>query len=208
MPRPPVVLVRVRVIVWTMATVIEKHRRSIRMCGYHYSSCGAYFITICSFERKNIFGEIVDGKMLLNDYGLVVQEHWSAVPDHFPFAELSGHVVMPNHFHGIIFINAEEGEACLAPTMHTAFSTPRAVIKPNSLGAIIAAFKSSVTKRINELRRSPGSPVWQRNYFEHIVRNDEEMFQIQEYIESNPLKWELDSENQTSSKRMPDSNHP
>jgi REP element-mobilizing transposase RayT len=165
-----------------MATVIEKHRRSIRMCGYHYSSCGAYFITICSFERKNIFGEIVDGKMLLNDYGLVVQEHWSAVPDHFPFAELSGHVVMPNHFHGIIFINAEEGEACLAPTMHTAFSTPRAVIKPNSLGAIIAAFKSSVTKRINELRSSPGAPVWQRNYYEHIVRNDEEMFQIQEYI--------------------------
>jgi REP element-mobilizing transposase RayT len=146
--------------------------------------------------------------MHLNEYGKVVLEHWHAVPEHFPCAELCGDVIMPNHFHGVVFINAEEGKACLAPTAHSASSTPKAVLKANSLGAIIAAFKSSVTKRINELRRSPGSPVWQRNYFEHIVRNDEEMFQIQEYIESNPLKWELDSENQTSSKRMPDSNHP
>jgi len=183
---------------------MKKHRRSIRMCGYDYSLLGAYYITICSFERRNIFGEIAEGKMILKEYCRIVQEHWDAIPDHFPNAELWGDVVMPNHFHGIVFINPEEGEACLAPTRtRNPISSPGATLKSNSLGSIIAAFKSSVTKKINGHRRSPGVPVWQRNYYEHIVRNDKELLQIQEYIESNPLNWELDSENLSAAKQSP-----
>ena len=158
------------------------------MCGFDYSSCGAYFVTICAHERKNIFGEIVDGKMVLNNLGVVVEEHWMMTPEHFPFVELDEHVVMPNHFHGVMFLDVDgKGKACLAPTS----GRPPA----RSLSSVIGAFKSSVSKRINELRGTPGASVWQRNFYEHIVRNDEEMYEIQEYIINNPMKWDLDTEN-------------
>jgi REP element-mobilizing transposase RayT len=145
--------------------------------------------------------------MLLNDCGRVVKEHWDGIPEHFPGVELHGNVVMPNHIHGVLFIDPEAGAACRAPTaQRKPVFNQSAVLKPNSLGSIIAAFKSSVTKRINELRCSPGASVWQRNYYEHIVKNDEELFQIRQYIESNPLKWELDSENLTN--RTPNPGNP
>jgi REP element-mobilizing transposase RayT len=165
------------------------HRRSIRLRGYDYSQAGAYFVTVCTHNRECLFGEIVDGDMRMNGAGTIIRDEWSRTADMRSNVELDAFVVMPNHFHAIVFLSDESrrGDRPVAPTPMG--PTPR------SIGAIMAGFKSAATKRINEMRGTPGRPVWQRNYYEHVIRNDDEMNRAREYIINNPAKSALDREN-------------
>ena len=173
------------------------HRRSIRLPGYDYSRAGAYFITICTQGRKCLFGDVAGGKMVLNEYGTIVANEWENTARIRDEIELDEWVVMPNHFHGIVLITGNDrmGDRCcrgdrpVAPTIDPVVPTgPR----PRSLGALMAGFKSAVTKRVNETRNTSGVKLWQRNYWEHIVRNDHELNRIRTYIRNNPAQWETD----------------
>ena len=169
----------------------KHHRRSIRLKGYDYSQSGVYFVTICTQDRECLFGDIVDEEMRLNDAGHMVLDVWHKIPEHFPHADIDEFVVMPNHFHGIIVISPNSrGMACHAPTQRR-FAKPIA----GSLSTIIGSLKSAITRQINLIRNTPGHPVWQRNYYEHIIRNEEEMNRIREYIMENSLKWAEDKDN-------------
>ncbi len=167
----------------------KHHRHSIRLKGYDYSQAGAYFVTIVAWQREMLFGEIVDGKMIPNELGQIVCDEWEQTAVIRPNVELGDYIVMPNHFHGIlIFVDDIVGATRrVAPTKTT--------LQSDSLGAVMAQFKSIVTKRINGLRNVSGIPVWQRNYYEHIIRDDREMDRIHRYIESNPPMWAEDDEN-------------
>ncbi|MDD2923411.1 MAG: hypothetical protein PHQ36_14090 [Anaerolineales bacterium] len=164
----------------------KHHRRSIRLQGYDYSQAGAYFVTIVAWQREMLFGEIVNGIMVLNDFGKIVAEKWLWLESQYEYVELGAWVIMPNHRHGILIIHDGRGGSRTAPT------TP---IRPKPLGGLIGAFKTVSTKHINLLRDTEGQVVWQRNYYEHIIRNESEMNRITRYIESNPSMWMDDDEN-------------
>ena len=166
----------------------KRRRRSIRLKGYDYSQAGAHFVTICAHDKKCLFGDVVNGEMKLAGIGMIADECWRGIPDHFSDTTLDSFTVMPNHVHGILIIR--RGTACRAPTMEQ-FGRPVA----NSLPTIIRSYKSAVTKQTNELRKTPGPPVWQRNYYEHVIRNEEDLSETREYITINPLRWDLDKEN-------------
>ncbi len=160
------------------------HRRSIRLKRYDYSQPGAYFVTIVTRQRECLFGEIVGGEMKLNDWGEIADECWRAIPEHFPNVESGAHIVMPNHVHGIVVITV--GATHASPL-------PQNGIKPGSLGVIIGSYKSAVMKRINREYNATG--IWQRNYYEHIIRDNDDMERIWNYIELNPTMWTDDGEN-------------
>jgi REP element-mobilizing transposase RayT len=228
------------------------HRKSIRLPGYDYSREGAYFITICTADREWLFGKIENGEMHLNEFGKIVWKIWDETPSHFPHISMGEFVVMPNHVHGIIFIN-EPAASCVgarddvgarhAVPLHVANETmdgsnamaehvanetmdgsnavPKHVAnepvdesQPMPVGArhavplrqteqfgkptvgtiptIVRSFKSAVTKMINEQRSPIHTPIWQRNYWEHIIRNENSFKMISTYIINNPIKWETD----------------
>lgn len=159
-------------------------RRSIRLKGHDYSQPGYYFITICTQNRRCQFGRMVNAAFVMNDVGQVVQQCWNDIPLHFPHMKLDVFVVMPNHIHGILLIVHRP-----ADSMGTEqFGKP----VPGSISTIIRSFKSAVTRHINNLRQTPGARLWQRNYWEHIVRNENELNRIREYIVRNPQNWEMD----------------
>lgn len=166
------------------------HRRSVRLKGYDYTQAGAYFVTIVTQGRECLFGEVVDGEMVLSKWGKTVQELWDAIPVHFPNAQLDTFVVMPNHVHGIIVV---AGARHASPLPRT--TPPPRGPESQSLGAIVGSFKSVVTKSINSLRGTPGISVWQRDYHEHIIRDESTLHRIREYIVNNPLQWAVDCEN-------------
>ena len=164
------------------------HRRSIRLAGYDYSQPGAYFVTLVTHQRQCLLGQIINGEMHLSAMGQIADEHWRAIPDHFPQVELGTYIIMPNHIHGIIIIHSSPAVGALqwdAPTPNG----PRR----GSLGAILGAHKMSVTRRIQ--REWNETSVWQRNYYEHILHNEKEWQRIAAYIENNPSRWESDREN-------------
>ena len=174
---------------------IPHHRHSLRLRGYDYAQAGAYFVTICTQGRECLFGEVVDGEMRLNEWGRIVGDEWMKTAEIRDEIELDAWVVMPNHCHGIVVLNDDgRGTARRTPTVEQ-FGQP----VPGSIPTIIRAFKSAVTKRINELRGTPGNSLWQRNYYEHIIRNDDDLARIREYIVNNPLQWALDRENPMNS---------
>ncbi len=189
----------------------KHHRRSIRLPGYDYARAGAYFVTICTYQRECLFGEIAGGDMRLNPLGQIVQEEWLKTAVLRPRVRLDTFVVMPNHVHGIIILNDDRGGTDdrrgtlqRAPTIELRTHHPlqRAPTRErfgqptsDSIPTIVRLFKSATTKRINEMRKTPGVPVWQRNYYEHIIRTADELYRIQEYIAANHLRWHLDREN-------------
>lgn len=179
-----------------MVNLLNKHRRSIRLGEVDYSLPGAYFITIVTQGRICLFGNIYKDAMVLNDFGTVVQECWNRIPSHFDNAETATFVIMPNHVHGIVhlFDATCRGKACLAPTDNGVTLGRFVKPVPGSLPTIVGSFKSAVSKRINELRSTRGVAVWQRNYYEHIIRSDEEYLRIEKYIYDNPLNWNKDDE--------------
>ena len=170
----------------------ERHRRrSIRLQGYDYTQPGAYFVTICTHNRAALFGRVVDGDTVLNECGRIVWECWREIPDHFPHVALDAFVAMPNHVHGIIWIVDDVGATHASPLPDDGPRGPTS----GSLGAVVGSFKSAVTRRINARRGTPGAPVWQRNYYEHIIRNEGALHAIRRYIIENPVRWRLDRYN-------------
>ena len=184
-----------------MSTNSSHHRRSIRLPEYDYSSPGAYFVTIVTYQREALFGEIMNGEMRLNSLGKLVEKCWLTISTHFPHAGLDEFVIMPNHLHEIILLSTGEASANNAFVLPinpiTADASPLHPIgtKPHSLGAIIQNFKSISTRLANSLYFNPGSKLWQRNYYEHIIRNEGELNDIRQYIQANPILWENDTEN-------------
>ena len=160
-------------------------------------------MTICARDRACLLGEIVNGEMRLNGSGETARRCWEDIPDHFPLVELDAFVIMPNHVHGIIVIRCR-GEAS-AITIHVA-KTPSKTdasplrqhpngTQPGSLDAIVQNFKSISTRKMNAARSTPGTPVWQRNYHEHVLRNETELRAIREYVLGNPARWNEDENN-------------
>jgi putative transposase len=177
------------------------HRQSIRLRGYDYTQAGAYFVTIVVRDRECLLGDVVSGEMRLNNYGRIVAAEWQKLPARFPHATTDASIVMPNHLHGIIVIGdgvgAKHPPAMLgSPPCVSVDAWPLRPMgtTPGSFGAIMQNFKSTSTRQVNALRQTPGLPLWQRNYFERIIRDDRELNRIREYIINNPLKWALDTE--------------
>jgi len=173
----------------------EKHRRSIRLSNFDYSVEGAYFLTICAHNKRSFFGEISDCKMYVNEYGKIVLDEWQKTSILRPRIITDAFVVMPNHIHGIIFIKNQKQTnnfgARKKPPVVEKFGRPTS----DSIPTIVRLYKSSVTMKINNLRHSPCEPVWQKNYFEHVIRDKKSLYLIREYIEQNPSNWESDDEN-------------
>ncbi len=183
-------------------------RKNLRLPAYNYTSPGYYFVTICTHKQKRLLGQIIHteggsraaptvkgssynqntnknivggvrerpSRMCLNQIGKIAQESWLWLEQQYDHVSLDWFVIMPNHIHGIIII--KEGGSRAAPT------------KP--LGQLIGAFKTISTKQINILRNTPGTKIWQRNYYEHVIRNEESLQKIREYIVNNPQKWHMD----------------
>jgi len=195
---------------------MNRCRRSIRLREYDYSRTGAYFVTVCTQNRECLFGKIVDEQMVLNNVGRVVVSCWENTPNMRPNVELDEFILMPNHIHAIVVITKSIGRGVLqyAPTTHapttqhtptiqriptnqqsTQLTMPTLRSPSQTIGAIIRGFKSTVTTCINKYRKTPGIKIWQRNYYERIIRNDDELNRIREYIVNNPAQWESDQEN-------------
>lgn len=159
------------------------HRQSIRLKGYDYAKAGAYFVTICAWGKECVFGEVRDGAMHPGEAGQVTERFWQNLTERFPTLALDALVIMPNHLHGIIVLNASE-----KPVEHEPLSPP-------TLGAVIRAFKSLSAISVNRLLGRAQRPVWQRNYYEHIIRDDEALDRIRAYVAANPRNWINDQEN-------------
>ena len=169
---------------------IIHHRRSIRLPHYDYAQPGGYFITLCTQNRACLFGDIINGKMVLNDAGIMVEKYGNEIPQHFHNVILDEHAIMPNHFHGIIMIvgaglsrpilnngrEGNEGREDRAPTV----------------GNIVAYFKYQSTKHINIIHNGGFQKLWQRNYYERVIRGEKELFEMRQYIINNPANWEMD----------------
>jgi len=193
-----------------------RNRRSIRLKEYDYSQAGYYYITICTHNREHLFGAIENGVMRHNDIGTIALNEWTRTPEMRPNISLDAFVVMPNHFHGIIIIgdidvgmeisdvvgNSSDVRAGLEPAptepmsstgimlpISPTFPTPP---KQHGLPEIVRQLKTFSARRINQMRGTPGVPVWQRNYYERIIRDDIELYHVRQYIMNNPKNWKSD----------------
>ena len=220
-----------------MPTYREWHRSSLRLKGYDYAQAGIYFVTVCSYHRQCLFGEIHNGQMQVNAAGGMVQENWEDLSERFPFVVLDAFVVMPNHLHGIICLIEQDtttattpgrGEPCVRPPLlgsayhedgppgdgrsgdgRTQSSPLRASTQEyrhphgtesGTIGRIVQAFKSITTHQYTQgVKQNGWTPfegrIWQRNYHEHIIRHEEAMNGIREYIIANPARWAEDADN-------------
>lgn len=198
------------------------HRRSIRLKGYDYSKTGLYFITLCVEDKQHLFGDIIDGKMILNQLGQIANDEWINTSDIRDNISLHEFIIMPNHFHCIIEINFQKGENNQSIG---AFKSPS-----QTIGSIIRGYKIATTKKIKdflkeenirtgelqfapisqsisseseialysqtisgELQFAPtNSKIWQRNYYENIIRDEKAYQNISNYIKNNPAKWHED----------------
>jgi putative transposase len=183
-------------------------RQSIRLKGHNYSKQGLYFITICIQNRECLLGDINKDTMILNSAGYMVQQSWNELPEKFLNITLDLFIIMPNHLHGIIVITrgyeCNGGEPCVRPYDKTV-NMPDGT-KENTIGRILQIFKSVTTCKyavgVKEHEWQPfQGKLWQRNYYDHIIRDKEELTKIREYIINNPLKWNLDEENPEINKK-------
>lgn len=161
-------------------------RKTTRLQGYDYAQEGMYYVTICTHEREHTLGTIVDATFVENAFGAIVRQYWEAIPLHAP-AFLDAFIVMPNHVHGIVAI-CYDNNVYGKRAGHAAAPTARR----QTIGNIVGSFKSAVTKRINETRGTVAAPVWQRNYYDHVIRNETDLQRIRAYIMDNPRNWEHD----------------
>jgi len=174
-------------------------RRSIRLKGYDYSQPGAYFVTICTRNQYHYLGDIIGGRMKLSEIGEIINQFWIETPYHFDNVHLDEFIVMPNHLHGIIMIDVNcRGEVpspykSTLPNSQGRETLPLQQKRP--LGHVIGYFKYQSTKRINKVRGLPGVTIWQRNYYEHVVRDEESLNRIRQYVVDNPARWVFDREN-------------
>jgi len=161
------------------------HRRSIRLPEYNYSQDGWYYVTLCVLGDKCLLGKLTDGRIQLYQYGRIVDDCWKWLAKQYAYVHLDEYVVMPNHLHGIIIIR--RGGSLTASTGN--------MQKYKPLSRLVGAFKTVSTKQVNIIRNTPGRKLWQRNYYEHIIRNEEELYNIRRYITDNPVNWRKDEEN-------------
>ena len=169
------------------------HRRSIRLQGYDYTQSGAYYITIVTYQRQHLFGEVVGGEVRLNELGQIACNEWFKTAQLRPYVKLyeEEFIVMPDHVHGIIWIEIDDGGGTPTVGHIERFGKPVA----HSIPTIIRAYKSAVTYAANHLQNQRGAVLWQRNYYEHVIRNEQDLQAKRDYILSNPLNWEEDDEN-------------
>jgi len=193
-------------------------RRSIRLPEYDYSQAGAYYLTICSHQRRCLFGVVKDGRVNLSRIGKIVAEEWLQSPELRPELTLDDWSIMPNHMHAIIVIGAVPGQPIPLGLVWPVGATRRVARPKRTLGerrathrvapterptgpasgsvaAIVGQFKGAVTRRANTLRGTPGAPVWHRGYHEHVIRDEAELHDIRLYIAQNPSQWATDAEN-------------
>jgi putative transposase len=178
---------------------VRHHRRSIRLLTYDYGRAGAYFVTICTNKRECLLGQVADSAVLLNALGDIAVDEWLRIASVRDGVSLDAFVVMPNHLHGIIIIthgNVDTPSIGRGDPAGRPYKPNRACgPAPGSVGAIVGQFKAAATKRINVLRQTPGASVWQRNYYEHVVRDEGELNHIRQYITDNPASWDTDENN-------------
>lgn len=196
------------------------NRHTIRLQGYDYTQSGAYFITICTDQKECIFGKIDSGSMHLSSLGEIAYYQWLQLPKRFTNIVLDSFVIMPNHIHGIIVIQKGRGEAgdtryssqskiSISPasplhpdtnSLRTPLTNPGKLKEPTqpngtisgSIGAIVQNYKSLTTRKINMIQRTKNQSIWQSNYYEHIIRDENDYARIVDYIENNPHSWEDD----------------
>ena len=166
--------------------IINKHRKPNRLRNFNYSSSGYYFITICTKNRQEYFGDIINNKMVLNKYGEIVDDIFKSLPNHHPI-DLDIYQIMPNHIHFILIIPYRRGFARKTPTFGN--------VTPGSLPCVIRSFKSETTKQIRRFIHQTQFVVWQRNYYDHIIRNEYSLNRIRRYVKDNPRNWEDDRNN-------------
>lgn len=174
-----------------------RNRKNIRLRNFDYSSPNDYFITICSHERECIFGEVLDGKMILNESGKIVNKEIAKSALIRKEIDIDVFCIMPNHIHLIVSLNGfyydTVGENGRSPLHFKNKGSFR--MKPKSIPSFVSGFKSSATKNINIFRNIPNQPVWQRSYYEHIIRNQKSYDKIYDYIKNNPNMWNRDRNN-------------
>jgi len=192
------------------------HRRSIRLRGYDYTRSGAYYVTVCTQERLPLFGDVVNGVMVPNAMGDIVKRCWDAIPEHMPMVVCDAFIVMPNHMHGIVVITDVAGTsvggvgAANSPPLRMPATNdpdeppppngtdiprrpPIAIMVKNSLGHIMQTFKAAVSRQaVRDGLMPRGTPIWQRGYYERIIRDDGEPDRIARYIAENPANWGKD----------------
>lgn len=187
------------------------HRRSVRLKEYDYSKLGGYFVTVVTYNKEYLFGNIINGNVILNDPGQMIQEIWNDLPKYYHEVEIDSFIIMPNHVHGVIFLTDNKCEknvgagprACPKSIDNRDLrkkGQPQGVAPTLSLPDIVHRFKTMTTKQYCDgVAQNGWTPfsgkLWQRNYYEHVIRNEKELSLIREYIVNNPLKWELDKNN-------------
>lgn len=164
---------------------------------YDYAQDGAYFLTLCVQGRECLFGEIGGDEVRLNEFGAIALRVWEELPRRFACVELDAFVIMPNHMHGIVILREPVGAGFPRPELAGASRSEALGMqdKPRrrpAIGNIVAYYKYQSTKMMNETRGTPGTRIWQRNYYEHVVRSDEPLCKLRDYIASNPLRWRAD----------------
>jgi putative transposase len=167
-------------------------RKSMHLRDYDYANPGYYFVTICTRDKRCLFGDVVADEMILNEVGLIVDACWRAIPDHFAMVVLDQHVAMPNHVHGIVG---------LGDIVRARHASPLRDDRCVSLGDVIGSFKSAVTRQLRLLPGMAGASIWQRNYYDHVIRSEASLHAIREYIINNPAQWAMDKENPSVSSR-------
>ena len=197
-------------------------KNSLRLKGYDYSHVGAYFVTLCVKGRDSIFGRIENGEMILNELGQIVESEWLRTGEIRKEIFLDEYVIMPNHFHAILIIKESNsvgaecvppvpgtpdpvGAECVPPVLNVSSALNDAPVlnvppvtgksRPSNVGYIIAGFKRSTTKLINDHRDTQGAVMWQRSFYDRVIRNERELSLAREYIVNNPAKWDTDREN-------------
>jgi REP element-mobilizing transposase RayT len=160
----------------------ETRRKPLRLRGYDYAQAGMYFVTICEHERACLFGAIRDETMHLNALGNLVFGQWQALSQQYGCLDVDAFVIMPNHLHGIIVFGDQE---------------PGAMNRAPTLGEVVRAFKARCSQAVRRgaMNRAQGAPLWQRSYYEHVIRNGGDLARVREYIANNPLQWSLDRNN-------------
>ena len=170
-------------------------RRNNRLKDYDYTSNGYYFITVCVENHQQIFGTIGNNQMQLNDAGNMINTILNQIPENYAGIDLDEHIVMPNHIHGIMNIAV----GARSPRPGSPRPDNNKIIgrgnRAPTIGNIIAYFKYQTTNQINESQNTPGKKIWQRNYHDRIIRNDESLNNIRDYIINNPKTWEKDENN-------------
>jgi len=164
----------------------KRQRKQYRLNCYDYSQSGAYFITICTFEKICLFGNVINSKMILNNIGEIAQNEWHHSSKIRSEIRLNEFIIMPNHIHGIIIIDSVGATGGRPKTPYSSGPHKR------SLGSFVAGYKSSVTKHINFIRRTSNRYIWQRNFYDHIIRDNNDLKRTRQYIIDNPIQWKFD----------------